>query len=197
MENKDNDIRPEGQDNYPIDSTREPKVNPTYKYVRPVHLLHLFAFLAIGLNLVGQCVFQNPFYKNMTAAVVIAPVGALTRWKLSTLNGSNYVRGFMSWLPWGTLLANILAAIISIICQGLSDRYGKVWNDGNPWLEPFFFAIKVGFAGSLSTVSTLVKEVANLQQSYPGSAKFVIYSIATLTGGMIFSLFVYMMIVRI
>lgn len=99
------------------------------------------------------------------------------------------------WLPWGTFVANMTGAIVSITCQGLLDRYGEA--STSEGMDTLLFAIKTGFAGSLSTVSTLVKEVVTLEEKYPGHAKPFFYSVGTCVGGMTVGLMIYMLIVRI
>lgn len=191
------DLNPDDANDHPLESVEESKASPCCKYIRPIYFLHVLAFSTIGLMLVGFFVFRNPFYKSMTAMVLVAPIGALTRWKMSNWNSSSCFHRFCPWLPWGTLCANLLASIISIACQGILDRYGHIWKGEDRWIQPLLFAIKVGYAGSLSTVSTLVKEVVNLQESHPSSAKFAIYSAATCASGMTLGIMVYMLIVRL
>ena len=97
-------------------------------------------------------------------------------------------------MPWGTLLANLTGAIVSVVSQGLLDRYGSVWNK---WIGTILYAIGVGFAGSLSTVSTFVKEVATMKDTYPGHAKPFTYGTCTCVGGMTVGLIVYILIVHL
>ena len=80
-------------------------------------LLVLFVFAAQVSNI--------QFYKNMTIMWILAPFGALTRWKLSNWNKSanRFIGvGRMSWVPIGTLSANLLGSIISILFTALIDK---------------------------------------------------------------------------
>ena len=47
------------------------------------------------------------FPRNLWLALLLAPVGAIARWKLSALNGT--LRGRWSWFFLGTFTANMLA----------------------------------------------------------------------------------------
>jgi len=163
---------------------------------RPEWTLHCVAVILIGLFILGDHRYDLLFYKNLIAATLIAPLGALTRWKLSGWNGATGHR-CLPWLPWGTLAANILATIISIICQGLLDRYSGIGLLEMEWAKAILYAIKVGYAGSLSTVSSLVKELVIIKEKDPGHSKSFIYGACTLVGGMTVGLSIYMMIVRI
>lgn len=171
--------------------------SPIRKICRPIHLLHLTAVLIVCLLVVGVCISESIFYKNMILVSLLGPLGALSRWKLANWNSSRHPKihkKHLPWLPWGTLLANLTGAVISIACEGVLDRHSYRWSD---WMNAFLFAIKVGFAGSLSTVSTLVKEIVGMEATYPGHAKPFIYGTCTCVGGMTAGLIVYMLIVRI
>lgn len=99
-------------------------------------------------------------YRTMLYAALLAPFGAILRWRLSKLNGK--IPGAFSWLPIGTFIANITASIISACMVGVELKYyGMVgfWKLGSAR------AVKIGFAGSLSTVSTFISEVAGFLKS--------------------------------
>jgi fluoride ion exporter CrcB/FEX len=164
---------------------------------RPIHLLHLAALLIICVFFLLDYTDGNLFYKKMAIMSLMSPLGALSRWKLSRWNSAKHPKihsKHWPWLPWGTLLANLTGAILSIACQGLLDRYGHTWSD---WANALLFAVKVGFAGGLSTVSTFVKEVVSIEEKYPGHAKPFIYATLTCIGGTVVGLIVYMPIVRL
>lgn len=95
-------------------------------------------------------------------ATLFAPFGALLRWNLSSFNGS--LEGEFSWFPVGTFAANLLGSFVSILCVSSElrsfDRTGY-------WGTATTRAIKVGFAGSLSTVSTFMSEISKLLSSFP------------------------------
>lgn len=90
------------------------------------------------------------FWRKFYAAVLLAPLGAVVRWQLAALNGR-------SWFPIGTFAANMFACIISFAAQGVESR----WTIAADY-RIILFAVRTGFAGSLSTVSTWVVEVGIL-----------------------------------
>lgn len=77
----------------------------------------------------------------------MAPFGALLRWWLSLFN--KYTAPF----PFFTLLANTLGCL----CNALAGVYEARLMD--PLVDSALGALSTGFAGSLSTVSTLVSEL--------------------------------------
>lgn len=106
-------------------------------------------------------------YRTMAYSMLFAPPGALLRWKLSTWNGK---LGALipklhrwSWLPIGTLSANVLGAIVSICMIGWEFNLEMSGFNGF-WGIATVRAIKIGFSGCLSTVSTFVMEVHKLTQ---------------------------------
>lgn len=143
---------------------------------------------------VGDAVGGFLFYRQMWMTCLLSPFGAILRWRISDLNKRNlrWAGSFM-WLPWGTFIANILAAVISAAAEAL---YYSVLDPGATnyeWASPALFAIEVGFAGSLSTVSTLMREMFSLdtpKQSYT-------YCLLTIVCGMLFGLLAYSPIIRL
>lgn len=98
-------------------------------------------------------------YKTMLYAAAFAPAGALFRWKLSKWNGK-WSR--FDWFPLGTFLANIIACMISATAIGIEYRLNGMQNF---WVLGTVRAIKIGFAGCLSTVSTFINEFATFLNS--------------------------------
>lgn len=104
-------------------------------------------------------------YRTMAYSMLFAPPGALLRWKLSELNGKlgelvPMLRR-MAWLPIGTLAANVLGAIVSISMVGWEFNLEMAGASGY-WGIATVRAIKIGFSGCLSTVSTFVSEIHKL-----------------------------------
>ena len=121
--------------------------------------------LTIGLLIFGIAVCNDDTavsitYRTMWYSCLLAPIGALLRWKLSAWNGR--LPGSWSWVPAGTLAANLIACIISITMIAIELVLHA--NDSN-WLQLTLLAIKIGIAGCLSTVSTFISEVNGLMKS--------------------------------
>ncbi|KAL3939113.1 MAG: hypothetical protein SGARI_001490, partial [Bacillariaceae sp.] len=101
-------------------------------------------------------------YRNQYLSALLSPLGSLVRYYLSRLNGSIKRRRW-EWLPVGTLLANMIAVVVSALMEGLMHTL-----DTDSILTiSFLEAIKVGFAGSLSTVSTFAAESVGLLRALP------------------------------
>jgi fluoride ion exporter CrcB/FEX len=102
------------------------------------------------------------------------------------------------WFPWGTFAANILAATLAACLIGLDDRY---FSGTDPleknWVHGLLFALNTGLAGSLSTVSTMIKETIIMAEQNPGIAKPHYYTLGTCFSGMLLGLTVYATTVRI
>ena len=131
----------------------------------------VFAVLLFGLIFVNA---QNAFaitYRTMIYSMLIAPTGALLRWNLSGLNGGRctLLPESWRWLPVGTFTANMIGSLVSIIAIALEYRlqYNPYtsFDATNFWSIGTIRAMKVGFAGCLTTVSTFVAEVSAFMQS--------------------------------
>ena len=151
----------------------------TVWYAAPVAFMLLMLCLIILINLMlywdGKTSYDIT-YRTMAYSMLFAPPGALLRWKLSGWNGQlgsslipipRLVR--WKWLPVGTLAANALGAMISISMIGWEYNIGAAGSSGGFTSSSFWGiatirAIKIGFSGCLSTVSTFVSEVHKLTQ---------------------------------
>lgn len=112
--------------------------------------------------------------KTMVFAVMWAPPGALLRWQLGGFNGK--LGGDWSWLPAGTLAANIFGSVVSITViaiEYVSPAKG-FWKTGT------LRSLKIGFAGSLTTVSTFVTEVHTFASKRETQDRAYIYMVMTL-----------------
>ena len=145
-------------------------------------LLLLFAAFVVADQLLGI-----PHYRSLWLSALFTPVGAILRWRLSLLN---YQYG---WVPWGTLLANLLGSTVSALLLAMELRYV---DSDDVWRHGLVAAGRVGFAGSLSTVSTFVKELVDISSKFPLEAKAYKYGGATIVSSMILSLLTYSIIVR-
>ncbi len=126
--------------------------------------IFLMILVLIMLYLDAQTSYEIT-YRTMAYSMLFATPGALLRWKLSALNGKlgELIPRFrrMSWLPIGTLAANVLGAVISICMVGWEFNLEMAGASGF-WGIATVRAVKIGFSGCLSTVSTFVSEVHKL-----------------------------------
>ena len=83
--------------------------------------------------------------------------------------------------------------------EGLNNRHFSGANPTlkNQWVDAILFALKTGVAGSLSTVSTMVKESVLLSEDHPGKALGHYYSTLTCVSGCLLGLLVYVTTIRI
>jgi CrcB protein len=130
------------------------KFTPAFLLFSAVILL-----LAFGLFFENQDDAYSVTYRMMLYAGLLSPLGALLRWKLSKLNGRLKK---CDWFPAGTFVANLIASIFSAAMIGLETRY---YNGSTFWSMGSVRAVKVGFAGCLSTVSTFISEVSGFLKS--------------------------------
>lgn len=145
----------------------------------------------LSLFIVGDVVKGEEFYRKMWMSIMFTPIGAVGRWILAKLNAKGLSFGNLHWFPLGTFIANVLGAVVCIVAlatlSNLSDR-GAV---DLVWTAPLLEAIGSGFAGSLSTVSTLVKELATTSNPIRAHG----YFLSTLLLSMIVGLILYRPIV--
>lgn len=186
-----------------VASDEHPKQQQCYdSNLHPFKLLFLLASaIIIALFIVGYVIYDIEFYRSMVLVLPLAPCGALTRWKLSTYNSSNNrkicTRNFY-WFPVGTWTANFVGAICSIACTVELDRRERLDGfDKDPWLKAVLYAVATGFGGSLSTVSSMVKEIVGLAEANPGSIRAHSYAIITVGSAMAISLIIYSIALRI
>ncbi len=124
-------------------------------------------------------------YRNQFLAALLSPFGTLMRWYLSSLNGSIKSTS-LEWLPIGTLLANMIAVVVSALMQGVIHLFQP-----DDLVSSFSQAIKVGFAGSLSTVSTFAAETIGLLRALPRHYWGWYYSFGTLLFGLVLGILSY------
>jgi fluoride ion exporter CrcB/FEX len=99
-------------------------------------------------------------YRTMAYSMVYSTPGAILRWTLSGWNGK--LNSFdWKWFPIGTLAANVLGAMVSISMIGWEYNL-QVANSTGFWSIATVRAIKIGFSGCLTTVSTFISEVHKL-----------------------------------
>lgn len=155
----------------------------------PAFLLFLIAYILLffGIFYLQSEDTYTITYRTMLYAGLVAPFGALFRWKLSGLNGSIQR---CNWFPLGTFVANIIACIVSAAMVGIEPRFYEIESF---WAIGTVRALKVGFSGCLSTVSTFVAEIAGFLSS-PTPLKGYLYvsitiAIAALCGAVTYTIF--------
>ncbi len=147
-----------------------------FKFTPAVSIfLILFILCFTGLFALGDGDTYTVTYRTMLYACLMAPTGTLLRWKLSSFNGRISKH---NWFPVGTYAANVLGSLLSATMIALETHlygYKSFWQMGSAR------AVKVGFAGCLSTVSTFVAETSGfLKSTNPIRAYvYVILSIAS------------------
>jgi fluoride ion exporter CrcB/FEX len=114
-------------------------------------------------------------FQTFFLSVLFAPFGTILRWILSRYNGSIAYEKW-NWIPIGTFAANMLACIVSSLMAAAALKIPQ----SSELAHDIVAAIKSGFAGSLSTVSTFVVESVSLLQSLPQCAVGYYYSVGTL-----------------
>jgi len=130
-------------------------------------------------------------YRAMWLSAISAPMGAFLRCGLSRFNGT--LPGKWKWFPLGTFLANMSGSAISITALTLSLNLTQ---SQNPWFSLVLSAIKTGFAGSLSTVATLVAEGHKLQTVlFPYHIKGLSYMTFSLCSACLISSFIFRILI--
>lgn len=148
-------------------------------------------FLILGLVKINEKDDYLITYRTMLYSMLLGPFGALLRWQLSGLNGSWSLTERLSWIPAGTLAANLLGAMVSITLIGVEFNNSDVQNF---WAVGTIRAIRVGFAGCLTTVSTFVAEVQKFFHQHKYDQGYF-YILITLTTSCIVSIIIYACIV--
>lgn len=83
----------------------------------------VMALLVVGLALVNAKTATAVTNRTMIYAMLLAPTGALLRWKLSVWNSNcTFLPEEWKWLPAGTFATNILGSVVSIVTVALEYR---------------------------------------------------------------------------
>lgn len=146
------------------------------------------AAVLVGL-FVGDFHFHVPLYRELWMAALLSPLGAVLRWNLMQWNAPSSRQGFL----WGTWSANFIAALVCSFVSALGTFVvGASSAHHASWTVPALQAVGAGFAGSLSTVSSLVHELAILESTRHAYG----YVLATIVPSMLMSLLIYVPIAR-
>ena len=140
--------------------------------------------------LVGAISYEIGFYQQLLISSTLAPVGALLRWKLKDLNSRENSFSLFAWVPWGTFTANLFASLLSVVIVAIQLRYISTL-DTPSWVSHLLGGTKIGLAGSLSTVSTLINEMWSLRWT-----RSLLYATGSLLAAMLLGLLVFSPIVR-
>lgn len=141
-------------------------------WLTPLIVFTLFALL-ICLYVAGDLYWGIAYYRQVWIACLACPIGTILRWKLGSYNGKF---GY----PTGTFLANLLASILSagLTAWAIIESLDK---GAQRWEIPAIKAVSLGVAGSLSTVSTFVKESVEMTEKNPHfDKKSFLYSHGTM-----------------
>ena len=108
-------------------------------------------------------------YRTMAYAMMFSTPGALLRWKLGAWYNGKLPIPNWAWFPLGTLLANAIGSMVSMSMIGWEYNL-QLSNDasGGFWAVATVRAIKIGFSGCLTTVSTFVSEIHTLSSLRQG-----------------------------
>lgn len=136
----------------------------TYRNIRVFELIFsLLGIFAIIANIVLSCTLDLSYWYKRTYSfsILMGALGTVLRFKLSVLNG----RFIKEWFPTGTLIANIVGCLIIAILQLLINglNVNKRLLITNTTHQFILFGFSTGFCGSLTTMSSLVNELYNLQ----------------------------------
>ena len=173
---------------------RERRNQNDHVLFNPEYSTAILALLCIVMLVSSLVAHQSahPFaitYRTIVYATMWAPPGALFRWYLTGFNGA--LPGNWSWLPAGTMTANVLGSVISI---GLiATEY--VTNSKGSWVMASLRAFKVGFIGSLTTVSTFVSEVDSFLKNPRRKDEAYVYMVMSMGLSCFFSVLMYAAVV--
>jgi fluoride ion exporter CrcB/FEX len=149
------------------------------------------------MGLIGACAFADTrygstLYRELWLALLMAPFGALIRWRLKTLNVRPTWRKGTQWFPWGTFTANFAASTICILTTALKTYIFEPRDISSDWVLPVLVAVITGFAGSLSTTSSLAHELLVLETLFQSYC----YAFTTIICSLLVCILIYVPIAR-
>mmetsp|Transcript_6577 Transcript_6577/g.10044 ORF Transcript_6577/g.10044 Transcript_6577/m.10044 type:complete len:532 (-) Transcript_6577:488-2083(-) len=152
--------------------TKEQRSSVNIQFVISTLLFLILTTLLIVGVVVATPTASSFLSRTEYLSTLASPLGTLTRWQLSKYNGTlseKYI-----WLPIGTLLANLLGSILSVLAVGIGST------SNNETVILWMAVLKTGYAGCLSTVSTLAAETVGLFQMLPRFAYGYYYAIGSI-----------------
>jgi fluoride ion exporter CrcB/FEX len=157
-------------------------------------LLTVYAVLTIGVLSRGANNANANMHRTMMYACFLAPLGTIARWR-STQWISRQPISNWTWFPMGTFANNLLGCALSIALAAseyrIQQRQGRAVSQF--WRMATIRAVKVGFADTLTTVSTLVAEINRM--STQNSTRAYAYILMTLAACSCVSSVIYVCIV--
>jgi fluoride ion exporter CrcB/FEX len=155
------------------------------------------SFIALALfvlYILGDFYWGIKYYRQLWISCLLGPFGTLLRWKLSTLNGKLRLDNW-KWFPIGTFSSNFIGSIVS---SSINAIFTASLVNGYSLTHDILAGMVLGFAGCLSTVSSMVKEVTEITEKNPHfDKKAFVYSYGTLVSCSLIGLLVYCPIVRL
>lgn len=147
--------------------------------------------IALGSAVLGIRSENNTavYLRMIMYALLLAPLGALLRWHLSGYNET--MGGYWSWLPAGTMGANIFGSVMSMAL--IVTEY--VTDSNSFWFISTLRAGRVGFTGSLTTVSSFVSEIDGLMKNPRKQDHAYLYMAMTLVSSCFLGILVYVAVV--
>ena len=145
------------------------------------------------LYVLGDFYWKIDYYREVWVSCLFGPFGTIMRWKIAALNGKLKYNNWQ-WFPIGTFLSNVIASTVS--CS-ISAVFIASLVRKSTLTYDLLVGIKVGFAGCLSTVSSMVKEIVEItDKNALFDKKAFIYSYGTLMSCCFIGLIVYCPLVR-
>lgn len=141
----------------------------TYRNARAFELFcTLVGIGALISDLVLTCALSVGYWykESYSFGILMGAFGALLRFKLSSLNG----RFFAPWFPTGTLMANVigclLIAILNLLIYGYRNAAADILLVSSPVHRFILTGFSLGFCGSLTTMSSFINELYNLDHPW-------------------------------
>jgi CrcB protein len=164
----------------------------------PYAVALLTVVMAINATLLATIPSDNAYditYRTMVYSFLLAPFGAIFRWRL----GKAFNNGLSSpkklkWIPAGTMAANYLGSFLSVAMIACEYRLEENVEYGF-WTVASFRAVKLGFCGCLTTVSTFIAEVHAMMTQHKRDDRAYTYIVFSLTGSALLAAIAFCLIV--